>query len=246
MVMPRHNSLSAPAIRITRQTTLDAVSRPKAGMAKGDTGKEDSAGKKGKEKSGPSLAQGGARIVTASSMGRAEEESEETVRPVVSNADESRAYLEKESFLFPEDSANLESMAGVLAQISLLPGLQHTVSNTVRSVALMLGSMKVDSMGELVAKMVGEKVDALVEAAVKVADALSVTTEMAATEIRATNTAMAASAMQIAASATSYHDALASPPQRVGPPNPHGVGCAAVPPQSLLAPRVQAREGGKG
>ena len=61
---------------------------------------------------------------------------------------------------------DLDAMAGSLVQISLLEGIPAPVCLAVRSVALILAQLKMESISETLLEMMGLKVDAMVGKAV--------------------------------------------------------------------------------
>ena len=57
---------------------------------------------------------------------------------------------------------DLDAMAGSLVQISLLEGIPAPVCLAVRSVALILAQLKMESISDTLLEMMGPKVDAMV------------------------------------------------------------------------------------
>ena len=81
---------------------------------------------------------------------------------VIRNMEDGRCYLEEEALTDPGKCMDLDAMAGSLVQISLLEGIPALVHLTVRSVALILAQLKMESISETLLKMMGPKVDAMV------------------------------------------------------------------------------------
>ena len=117
----------APASKATKQTSLDLFSRPSTRLAKKaaqvsqnegkteHTTKETPCGATKKVPCGPPKK--GLRISTI---------------------EEGRACLEEAQLIEPEDTPDIEMLAGALVQIALFPGLSQATRDAVRAVAFLL------------------------------------------------------------------------------------------------------------
>ena len=112
-------------------------------------------------------------------------------------------------------------MAGALIQISAMKGVPATARYAVRLIALILVQLKLESISEVVANTMEKSFEALLAKTVeKVTDSLKDSIESSILEIRAASTNVATSATQIAATTTSYRDALKKSLGLAGGPTP--------------------------
>ena len=120
-----------------------------------------------------------------------------------------RAFLEEEVLIGSDEGLDLDVMAGALIQIPAMKGMTAMARYAVQSIALILAQLKLESISKVVANMIEKSFEALLAKTVeKVTDSLKDSIESLILEIRAASTNMATSATQIAATTTSYRDAL--------------------------------------
>ena len=169
--------------------------------------------------------------------------------------EEGRAYLEEEALIDPGEQVDLDAMAGTLIQLLVMEGTPGPVGLAVRAVALILAHMKMESVSEVLAKMMESRLDSMMgKAADKLVEdvqkqlkdmvgvlegTLGEATTSLAKELGKTAEGLSENATKIAESTGTYRDALT----KMGP---RGTTHTTVPAHnSMLAPRVQAREGVK-
>ena len=145
--------------------------------------------------------------------------------------EEGRICLEKAQLIEPEDMLDSNVLAGALVQISLFLGLSQVARDAMRAVALLMVQPKQAGVEDAAAENI---VDQVVD---RLAEVVKTTTQAAVAEIKSASSALAESlaSTQMAATATSYQDALTSKGSSLNP-------IAAV---ATLDVRVRAREGVK-
>ena len=118
-------------------------------------------------------------------------------------------------------------LAGMLVQISFFQGMSQSMKDAVRVVAILLAQVKLTSEAAMPTE---DFVDWVVD---KLAGVVKTATQAAIEEIKQALNALVESSTQIAASATSYQDALKNTP----------ISAAMLVPMASLDARVRAREG---
>src|SRR6266481_1130985 len=229
MFGPHQKSPSAPSTRVTRQkqTTLDGHTHPKSRAALNDDDETEpavSSSNKGKEK----CIKVTRREPHTESDGSQQEADESSVADAVSGlkintVDEGRLFLEDIEMVSLKDDNSLGTLVDTLGCIALFPGLPATVINAICSVALLLAQSQ-----EKAATSRGSMVE---RALVKLTGNVMSVTQAAIAEIKAASLAITELSTQIAATTSTYPDALKS-----STANP--VASAA-----MLDARVRAREG---
>ena len=177
---------------------------------------------------------------------------------MIRNVEEGRAYLEEEALIDLGQHIDLDAMAGTLTQLSVMEGTLAPVGLavcTVCAVALILAHMKMESVSKALVKMMEPRMDSMMGKAVDrlVEDVQKQLRDMvgelegrlgeAATSLTEglgkTTEGLSENATKIAESTGTYRDALT----KMGP---QGTAHTMIPTHnSMLAPRVQAREGVK-
>ena len=149
--------------------------------------------------------------------------------PNIRTVEEGRICLEKDQLNEPEDLLDSDALAGALVQISLFLGLSQAARDAVHVVAFLMVQPKQARVEDVAVENV---VDRVVD---RLAEVVKTTTQAAVTEIKSASSALAESSTQMAATATSYWDALTSKG-----PSPNPIAAAAT-----LDMRVRVREGVK-
>ena len=85
---------------------------------------------------------------------------------------EGRAFLEEEGFIDQEEGLDLDVMVGMLIQISLMTDMLARVSHAVRSAALILVQMKLESVGEAMLSAMETRLEGMVARATETAASL--------------------------------------------------------------------------
>ena len=140
---------------------------------------------------------------------------------------EARACLLDAQLIDTDDTLTHDTLAGALVQTSLFPGLSQAAKDAICSVAILLAQTKLADDGGVEAEgLAGRVMD-------KVAEAVKAVTQAAISEVKAASTMLTESSTQIAATTTSYRDALTKTTA-----NPVAVAAS-------MDARVRAREGVK-
>ena len=129
----------------------------------------------------------------------------------------------------PEDLLDSDALASALVQISLFLGLSQVARDAMHAVAFLMVQLKQAGVEDAAVENV---VDQVVD---RLAEVVKTATQATVVEIKSALSMLAESSMQMAATATSYRDALTSEGSL---PNP--IAMAAT-----LDVRVRAREGVK-
>ena len=149
--------------------------------------------------------------------------------PRIRTVEEGRSCLEKAQLIEPEDALDTDTLAGTLVQISFFLGMSQATRAAVHVVAFLMVQTKPVSIGDMATEGI---VDWVVD---RLADVIKSAMQATVAEIKSASTVLTESSTQMAATATSYRDALKSK----GPvSNP----IAAA---TMLDVRVRAREGVK-
>ena len=242
---PSHSSPMAPPGKVSKQTSIDSFSRPGTRCTTKDVaGKEPGAEKLDKkqketdhqEQSGGSAADH--QEVVGPSRGKGTE-------PGVISTEEGRVFLEEEGFIDHTEQVDANALAGVLVQVTLMDGMALKARHAVRAVALMLGQLKSEDIGDAILTRVETKLDAMLgkvaekqaAASVEAANAVGSVLEKSVEEIKLVARGMQDNTARLTKSATKYSDVL----QRAAPP-PSQANTRA---SSHLPPCLQAREGVK-
>ena len=143
----------------------------------------------------------------------------------IKTVEESQAYLVKAQLIKPDDTCDTHTLASALIQISFFPGISWATRDAVCSVALLLAQAKPDGREDVATK---EIVDRVTD---RLTDVVKAATQAAVAEIKLASTALTESSTKMAATATSYWDALTTK----GPTTP----------APSLDARVRVREGVK-
>ena len=142
-----------------------------------------------------------------------------------------RKDLEEAQLIELGDTIDTDALARALVQVSLFPGMSQIVRDAVHAVVLLMVETKLDDTEKGIPKCM---VDHIVD---RLADVVKTATQATVAEIKAASMVLTESSTQMAATATSYRDALTSK----GPtPTPNPIVAAA-----MLDVRVRAREGVK-
>ena len=149
----------------------------------------------------------------------------------VCSMEEGRICLEEAQLIEQGYMIDTDALASALAQISFFQGMSQIARDAVRAVALLMVEVKLDGTEKVIPEGI---VDCVVD---RLMDMVKTATQAAVAEIKAASTVLTESSTQMAATATSYQDALTSK----GPmPTPNPVVVAAT-----LDVRVRARAGVK-
>ena len=143
--------------------------------------------------------------------------------PKIYTMKEGHECLEAAQLIEPDDMLDIDTLAGMLVQISLFLGMSQAARDAVCTVALLLAQATLANE-ESTKGIVGHMVDRLM-------DIVKTATQAAIAEIKHASTVLTESSTQIAATATSYRDTLKN---------------TAAGPTALATPidaRVCAREG---
>ena len=181
---PHHKSLQQPPVRVMQQTTqtmLDMLRR----KAKP---KIDAPSTTQPEKSdSPSSARTTASRDTSSVRDATKK------LPRIRTLAEARACLLDAQLIEPDDPLAPDTLAGMLAQISLFPGLSQVARDAIRLVALLLVQMKPANGREATADgLVGRMMDMFTEA-------VKAVTQAAISEVKSASSTLTESSTQIAA-----------------------------------------------
>ena len=145
--------------------------------------------------------------------------------PKICTVKEGRECLEAAQLIEPEDTLDIDTLAGALAQISLFLGMSRAIRDAMRVVAFLLAQATLVNANEASTERI---VDRIVD---RLTDIVKTATQAAVVEIKQASTVLSESSTQIAATATSYWDALKN---------------MVASPTALTTPidaRVHAREG---
>ena len=176
----------------------------------------------------------------------------------ITSMEEGMSYLESSTLTILGVPFTIETLVGALFQISMLPGIKGSCANTnaVQAVAYILAGLDTDEKASAIAEAVMDQITARLgevgNKAVEVvqeakeqlrgmignmAETMKAVTAGLAENLDKATRGISESAIKITESAVTYRDVLARP-------GPHGSHPVSTPTQaSLLAPRVQAREG---
>ena len=94
--------------------------------------------------------------------------------PGVISAEEGRVFLEEEGFIDHTEQVDANALAGVLVQVTLMDGMALKARHAVRAVALMLGQLKSEDIGDAILMRVETKLDAMLGKAAEKQAAASV------------------------------------------------------------------------
>ena len=122
--------------------------------------------------------------------------------PKICTVKEGCECLEAAQLIEPEDMLDIDMLAGALAQLSLFPGMSWAVRDAVRAVAFLLAQATLVNADEASTERI---VDHVVD---RLMDVVKTATQAAIVEIKQASTVLSESSTQIAATATSYRDAL--------------------------------------
>ena len=122
----------------------------------------------------------------------------------VCTTEEGRKHLKEMHLIEPKDILDGEMLAGVLAQVSLFPGMSQAVRDTIWSVALLLVS---STLGEAGAPALSACMEQRVS---EFMEAIKSVTKSAITEVKTTSSTLTETSMQFKATTTSYWDVLTS------------------------------------
>jgi len=177
---------------------------------------------------------------TASENAPLEEVDPDTARApkcTILSVAEGQAFLEEEAFIDLDEGLDLDVMVGALIQILLTKGMPVAAGYAVRSVALILAQMKIDSVSEALVSAMETKIEGmLAKTAERTLRSMKELADVTTAELKAASTDVATSATQIVVTTTSYRDALKSIPNPNPSPGPTAGACA-------LDICIRAREG---
>ena len=143
----------------------------------------------------------------------------------IKTVEESQAYLVQAQLIEPDDTCDTDMLASALIQISFFPGISQAMRDAVRSVALLLAQAKPDGREDVATEEIVDHV------ADRLTDVVKAAMQAAVAEIKLASTALMESSTKMAATATSYRDALTTK--------------GLTTPVPSLDARVRAREGVK-
>ena len=99
----------------------------------------------------------------------------------VLSAEEGQVFLEEEGFIDLTEHIDTNALVGALVQVTLMDGMAPKVCHAVRAVALMLGQLKSEDIGDAILTRVETKLDAMLG---KVAEKQVVASVEAANAVR--------------------------------------------------------------
>ena len=151
----------APPGKVLKQTSINSFSRPGTRHATKDAaGKEPGAEKldKKQKKTDHQEQSGGSAVDCQEDVGPSRGKGTE---PGVLSAEEGRVFLEEEGFIDLAEQVDANALAGVLVQVALMDGMAPKACHTVCAVALMLGQLKSEDIGDAILTRVETKLDAM-------------------------------------------------------------------------------------